>query len=132
MKLNDFIGEIKVDPETYEVTVNGEVITSDLGLELKDTTIAQLGKAKQVKVQKENTIIVDGAGDKQKIADRVGQIKAQINETQSDYDKEQLDFSTQSTLKLKSILQYSGINKAMAFKKWLIQQWEILGGENVE
>lgn len=44
-----------------------------------------------------------------------------------DYDKEQLDFSTQSTLKLKSILQYSGINKAMAFKKWLIQQWEILG-----
>lgn len=49
-----------------------------------------------------------------------------------DYDKEQLDFSTQSTLKLKSILQYSGINKAMAFKKWLIQQWEILGGENVE
>ena len=68
----------------------GEVITSDLGLELKDTTIAQLGKAKQVKVQKENTIIVDGAGDKQKIADRVGQIKAQINETQSDYDKEQL------------------------------------------
>ena len=68
----------------------GEVITSDLGLELKDTTIAQLGKAKQVKVQKENTIIVDGAGDKQQIADRVGQIKAQINETQSDYDKEQL------------------------------------------
>ena len=49
-----------------------------------------------------------------------------------DYDKEQLDFSTQSTLKLKSILQYSSINKAMAFKKWLIQQWEILGGENVE
>ena len=49
-----------------------------------------------------------------------------------DYNKEQLDFSTQSTLKLKSILQYSGINKAMAFKKWLIQQWEILGGENVE
>ena len=63
---------------------------TDLGLELKDTTIAQLGKAKQVKVQKENTIIVDGAGDKQQIADRVGQIKAQINETQSDYDKEQL------------------------------------------
>ncbi len=67
-----------------------EVITSDLGLELKDTTIAQLGKAKQVKVQKENTIIVDGAGDKQQIADRVAQIKAQINETKSDYDKEQL------------------------------------------
>ena len=67
-----------------------EVITSDLGLELKDTTIAQLGRAKQVKVQKENTIIVDGAGDKQQIADRVAQIKAQINETKSEYDKEQL------------------------------------------
>ena len=67
-----------------------EVITSDLGLELKDTTIAQLGRAKQVKVQKENTIIVDGAGDKGQIADRVAQIKAQINETKSDYDREQL------------------------------------------
>ena len=67
-----------------------EVITLDLGLELKDTTIAQLGRAKQVKVQKENTIIVDGAGDKQQIADRVAQIKAQINETKSDYDREQL------------------------------------------
>ena len=76
--------------EDIAVLTGGEVITSDLGLELKDTTIAQLGKAKQVKVQKENTIIVNGAGDKQQIADRVGQIKAQINETQSDYDKEQL------------------------------------------
>ena len=76
--------------EDIAVLTGGEVITSDLVLELKDTTIAQLGKAKQVKVQKENTIIVDGAGDKQQIADRVGQIKAQINETQSDYDKEQL------------------------------------------
>ena len=76
--------------EDIAVLTGGEVITSDLGLELKDTTIAQLGKAKQVKVQKENTIIVDGAGDKKQIADRVGQIKAQINETQSDYDKEQL------------------------------------------
>ena len=76
--------------EDIAVLTGGEVITSDLGLELKDTTIAQLGKAKLVKVQKENTLIVDGAGDKQQIADRVGQIKAQINETQSDYDKEQL------------------------------------------
>ena len=67
-----------------------EVITSDLGLELKDTTIEQLGRAKQVKVQKENTIIVDGSGDKQQIADRVAQIKAQIKETTSEYDKEQL------------------------------------------
>ena len=76
--------------EDIATLTGGEVITSDLGLELKDTTIEQLGRAKQVKVQKENTIIVDGAGDKQQIADRVAQIKAQINETQSDYDKEQL------------------------------------------
>ena len=72
------------------ILTGAEVITSDLGLELKDTQISQLGKAKQVKVQKENTIIVDGAGDKQQIADRVGQIKAQISETKSEYDKEQL------------------------------------------
>ena len=72
------------------ILTGGEVITSDLGLELKDTQIEQLGRARQVKVQKENTIIVDGSGDKQKIADRVGQIKAQINETKSEYDKEGL------------------------------------------
>ena len=72
------------------ILTGGEVITSDLGLELKDTQIEQLGRAKQVKVQKENTIIVDGAGDKQQIADRVGQIKAQIVETKSEYDKEGL------------------------------------------
>ena len=76
--------------EDIAILTGAEVITSDLGLELKDTTISQLGKAKQVKVQKENTIIVDGNGDKQQIADRVGQIKAQIVETKSDYDKEQL------------------------------------------
>ena len=62
-------------------TLNGEVITSDLGLELKDTTIEQLGRAKQVKIQKENTIIVDGAGDKEKLSARVKQIKTQIEET---------------------------------------------------
>ena len=72
------------------ILTGGEVITSDLGLELKDTQIEQLGRARQVKVQKENTVIVDGAGDKQQIADRVGQIKAQINETKSEYDKEGL------------------------------------------
>ena len=72
------------------ILTGGEVITSDLGLELKDTQVEQLGRARQVKVQKENTIIVDGAGDKQQIADRVGQIKAQINETKSEYDKEGL------------------------------------------
>ncbi len=72
------------------ILTGGEVITSELGLELKDTEISQLGRAKQVKVQKENTIIVDGSGDKQAIADRVSQIKNQINETQSDYEKEGL------------------------------------------
>ena len=76
--------------EDIAILTGAEVITSDLGLELKDTTISQLGRAKQVKVQKENTIIVDGSGDKQQIADRVGQIKAQILDTKSDYDKEQL------------------------------------------
>ena len=72
------------------VLTGGEVITSDLGLELKDTTIEQLGRAKQVKVQKENTIIVDGMGDKQQIADRVGQLKAQIAEEKSEFTKEAL------------------------------------------
>lgn len=72
------------------VLTGGEVITSDLGLELKDTEVSQLGRAKQVKVEKDKTIIVDGAGDKQQIADRVGQIKAQINEEKSDYEKEKL------------------------------------------
>ena len=76
--------------EDIAILTGGEVITSDLGLELKDTSIEQLGRAKQVKVQKENTIIVDGAGDKSKISERVNQIKAQITETKSDYDKEGL------------------------------------------
>ena len=72
------------------ILTGGEVITSDLGLELKDTTIEQLGRAKQVKVQKENTIIVDGAGDKELIASRVKQIRTQLEETKSEYDKEKL------------------------------------------
>jgi len=76
--------------EDMAILTGAEVITSDLGLELKDTMIEQLGKAKQVKVQKENTIIVDGVGDKKLISDRVNQIKAQILETKSEYDKEQL------------------------------------------
>ena len=68
----------------------GEVITSDLGLELKDASVAQLGRARQVKVNKENTIIVGGAGDKQAIADRVTQIKSAIEITTSEFDKEKL------------------------------------------
>ena len=76
--------------EDISILTGGEVITSDLALELKDTTIEQLGRAKQVKVQKENTIIVDGAGDKDRISERVNQLKTQITETQSEYDKEGL------------------------------------------
>ena len=68
----------------------GEVITSDLGLELKDTTVAQLGRAKQIKADKERTIIVDGSGDKNAIAERVAQLRAQIEEEKSSYEKEQL------------------------------------------
>ena len=68
----------------------GQVITSDLGLELKDCTIDQLGTARQVKIDKENTIIVDGAGDPQAIKDRVNQIRSQIETTTSEFDKEKL------------------------------------------
>ena len=66
------------------------VITSDLGLELKDTTVDQLGTARQVKIEKENTIIVDGAGDKEAIKGRVAQIRQQIETTTSDFDREKL------------------------------------------
>ncbi len=72
------------------ILTGGEVITSELGLELKDASVAQLGRARQVKVTKENTIIVDGAGDKQAIAERVGQIRAAIETTTSEFDKEKL------------------------------------------
>ena len=68
----------------------GQVITEELGLDLKETDIAQLGKARQVKVQKENTIIVDGAGQEKDIKARIQSIKAQIEETTSDFDKEKL------------------------------------------
>ena len=72
------------------ILTGGQVITSELGLELKDATIAQLGRARQVKVQKENTIIVDGAGDSKAIQDRTHQIKSQIETTTSDFDREKL------------------------------------------
>ena len=72
------------------ILTGGEVISSDLGLELKDTTLEQLGKARQVKVNKENTIIVGGAGDSEKIKARIGQIKAAIETTTSEFDKEKL------------------------------------------
>ena len=76
--------------EDIAILTGGEVITSDLGFELKDTTIEQLGRARQVKVQKENTIIVDGLGNKEKIAERVKQVRAALEETQSEYEKENL------------------------------------------
>ena len=72
------------------ILTGGTVITEELGLELKDTTMDQLGRAKSVKVQKENTIIVDGGGDAGEIKARIAQIKAQIAETTSDFDKEKL------------------------------------------
>ncbi len=72
------------------VLTGGEVITSELGLELKDTTLAQLGRAKQIKSTKENTIIVDGMGDKKELETRINQIKNNIEETKSSYDKENL------------------------------------------
>ncbi|MDO4475600.1 MAG: chaperonin GroEL [Lachnospiraceae bacterium] len=72
------------------ILTGGTVISEEVGLELKDATLDMLGHAKSVKVQKETTVIVDGVGDKQEIADRVAQIKAQIAETKSDFDREKL------------------------------------------
>ena len=72
------------------ILTGGTVISEELGLELKDTTMEQLGRAKSVRVQKENTIIVDGCGNKEEIAARVAQIRAQIAETTSEFDKEKL------------------------------------------
>ena len=76
--------------EDIAILTGGQVISSDLGLELKDTTMAQLGHAKSVKVQKENTVIVDGSGDKAAIAARIAQIKNAIEVTTSEFDKEKL------------------------------------------
>ena len=76
--------------EDIAILTGGQVISEELGLELKDTTMAQLGRAKSVKVQKENTVIVDGEGDKAAIEARVSQIRAQIEETTSDFDREKL------------------------------------------
>ncbi len=76
--------------EDIAILTGGQVISSDLGLELKDATLDQLGRAKSVKVQKENTVIVDGAGNKEAITARVNQIRGQIEETTSEFDKEKL------------------------------------------
>ena len=76
--------------EDIAILTGGQVISSELGLELKETTMDQLGRAKSVKIQKENTVIVDGEGDKEAISARISQIKAQIEETTSDFDREKL------------------------------------------
>ena len=72
------------------ILTGGQVISDELGLDLKETTMDQLGRAKSVKVQKENTVIVDGCGDKSEISAKVAQIRAQIEETTSDFDREKL------------------------------------------
>ena len=76
--------------EDIAILTGGQVISEELGLDLKETTLDMLGRAKSVKVQKENTVIVDGLGDKEAINARVAQIKAQIEETTSEFDKEKL------------------------------------------
>ena len=76
--------------EDIAILTGGQVISSELGLELKDTTLDQLGRAKSVKVQKENTVIVDGEGDKAAIDARIAQLKTQVEETTSEFDKEKL------------------------------------------
>ena len=76
--------------EDIAILTGGQVISEELGLDLKEATMAQLGRAKSVKVQKENTVIVDGEGDKEAIAARISQIKKQIEETTSDFDREKL------------------------------------------
>ena len=76
--------------EDIAILTGGTVISDEVGLDLKETTLDQLGRAKSVKVQKENTVIVDGAGDQDAIAARISQIKAQIEETTSDFDREKL------------------------------------------
>ena len=76
--------------EDIAILTNGQVVSSELGLELKEATLEVLGRAKTVKIEKENTIVIDGAGSKDKISGRVAQIKAQIEETTSEFDKEKL------------------------------------------
>ena len=79
--------------EDIAILTGGTVVSEEVGIELKDATMDMLGRAKSVKVEKENTVIVDGAGDKAAIKARVGQIKSQIEETTSDFDREKLQVS---------------------------------------
>ena len=90
--------------EDIAILTGGTVISSELGYELKDTTMDMLGRAKSVKVQKENTVIVDGEGDKEALQSRIAQIKKQIEETTSDFDREKLQ---ERLAKLSGVLQLS-------------------------
>src|SRR5919202_124196 len=76
--------------EDIAILTNGQVISEDLGIKLENVTLDMLGRAKRVRIEKENTTIVDGAGKKKDIEGRIAQIKAQIEETTSDYDREKL------------------------------------------
>ncbi len=122
------------------ILTGGQVITSDLGLELKEATVDMLGSARQVKVTKENTIIVDGAGDKDEIKARVNQIKVQIENTTSDFDREKLQerlaklaggvavirvgAATETEMKEKKLR----IEDALAATKAAIEEGSVAGG----
>ena len=90
VKAPGYVDRRKEMLQDIAILTGGQVISEELGFDLKETTMDQLGRAKSVKVQKENTVIVDGCGDKNAIADRVGQIKKAIEETTSDFDREKL------------------------------------------
>ncbi len=122
------------------ILTGGQVITSDLGLDLKEATVDMLGTARQVKITKENTIIVDGAGDKAEIKSRVSQIKAQIENTTSDFDREKLQerlaklaggvavikvgAATETEMKEKKLR----IEDALAATKAAIEEGSVAGG----
>ena len=122
------------------ILTGGQVITSDLGLDLKEATVDMLGSARQVKVTKENTIIVDGAGDKEEIKSRVNQIKVQIENTTSDFDREKLQerlaklaggvavirvgAATETEMKEKKLR----IEDALAATKAAIEEGSVAGG----
>ena len=122
------------------ILTGGQVITSDLGLDLKEATVDMLGAARQVKITKENTIIVDGAGDKDEIKSRVNQIKVQIENTTSDFDREKLQerlaklaggvavirvgAATETEMKEKKLR----IEDALAATKAAIEEGSVAGG----
>ena len=88
--------------EDIAILTGGTVISEEVGLDLKETTIDQLGRAKSVKVEKENTVIVDGEGSKDAIQARIGQIKGQLDETTSEFDKEKLQERDRKSTRLNS------------------------------